>query len=155
MQNFSISFSDVLDQTYEWKENSEKGWVDCLHEIIAQKPFGNHKFYVFMFLKNVEGITNVKKIYMHPRLTKPDPSPGSTLLKVNPLEPEEAIIIWTLPNIESFGMVDSGKIFSDPLVKKSVDDYLSNPEAMSQPEPDDLSEMEMREIYKAKYKGNY
>lgn len=155
MQNYSMNITDAIESMHQWKDNSEKDWVDNLQDLINKKPFGNHKFYVFMFLKNVEGVLDVKKLYMQPRLTKPEPQPGTSLMKVNPLISDTAIMCWTLPHQESFGLYGKGKVFGDPFVKQCIDDYLKNPKAMMRPDPDDLSERDILEIYKAKAKGNY
>ncbi len=154
MSNFSLSLNEALDSTQRWKENSEQDWVNTLQDLIQKKPFGDHKFYVFMFVKRVNDITGVKKMYMQPRLTKPDPVPGTTLMHVNPKYPEEATMIWTLPNENNFKLYQQGKQFADSFVHESIDKYLKNPKALMRREEGDLSENEIRDIYRAKAKGN-
>lgn len=150
MQNFSLSMNEALDSTQHWKENSEKDWVDNFQDLVQKKPFGNHKFYVFMFVKRIDDRAGIKKMYMQPRLTKPEPLPGTTLMRVNPKYPEEAVIIWTLPNENNFKLYKKDKQFSDPFVYECIDKYLNNPRALMKREEGDLSEDKIRDIYRGK-----
>lgn len=153
MQNIMLNKNEAQDSTYHWKENSEKDWVNNLQDLIQKKPFGPHKFYVFMFVKRVEDSSGIKKMYMQPRLTKPEPLPGTTLLHVDPKYPEEAKIIWTLPNENSFGLYQEGKMYADPFVHECIEKYTKCPRELMCPEEGDLREEQIREIYKAKAKG--
>jgi hypothetical protein len=148
MQNFSISKTHALDNIQFFKENSEKDYVDCIQGLIQSKPFGDLKFYIHSFVKRVDDISGLKKMYHHPRLTKPDPTPGATLMRVDPNQPEVATIMWTLPNQENFEMYRYGKMFSDPFVHECVQKFLNNRESMSKAEPDDLPDHKIKEIYK-------
>lgn len=153
MQNFYLTKGEALDSTVHWKENSEADWVNNLQDLIGKKPFGDHKFYVFMFVKRVDDFSGVKKMYMQPRLTKPEPVPGTTLLQVDPRNPGECKMIWTLPNENSFNLYAQGKMFSDQFVHECIDKFLNNPRELMKKEEGELSENEIREIYKAKAKG--
>ena len=153
MQNFYLSKSDVGDTTQNWKENSERDWVANLQSLISKRPFGDYKFYVFMFVKRVNDVSGIKKMYMQPRLTKPEPLPGTTLLRVDPRDPGTAKMIWTLPNENNFAMYAKGKMFEDEFVHGCILKYLNNPRALMQREEGDLSDPEILEIYKAKAKG--
>ena len=147
MQNFYLSKNEALDSVQNWKENSEQDWVKCVQDLIQSKPFGDHKFYIFMFVKRVNDITGEKKMYHQPRLTKPEPVPGTTLLRVNPLYPEEATIIWTLPNQETFNLYKEGKMFADEFVSECIDKYLNNPRELMKPEEGDLPDKKIRELW--------
>lgn len=153
MQNFYLSKNDAQDSTVHWKENSEADWVATLQDLIAQKPFGEHKFYVFMFVKRMDDLSGIKKMYLQPRLTKPEPLPGTTLMQVDPRNPGDALLIWTLPNENSFGLYQEGKMFEDEFVYNCVQKYLKNPRELMKKEEGELSEEQIREIYKAKAKG--
>jgi hypothetical protein len=152
MQNFLLSKMEAGDSTQNWKENSEKDWVNCLQDLIKQKPFGDHPFFVFMFVKRVDDISGIKKMYMQPRLTKPEPLPGTTLLQVNPRDEGTAKIIWTLPNQETFCLYKYGKMYADPFVHECVEKYLKRPHELMKKEEGQLSEDRIRDIYIQKYK---
>lgn len=150
MQNFYLSKNEAFDSTTNWKENSEKDWVACLQDLIKKKPFGDHKFYVFMFVKRVDDSSGIKKMYLQPRLTKPEPLPGTTLMQVDPKDPGTAKIIWTLPNENNFGLYQAEKMFGDPFVYECIQKYLKSPWELMKKEEGELREEEIREIYNAK-----
>ena len=154
MQNLYLSKNEAQDTTYHWKENSEKDWVDCLQDLIQQKPFGDNRFYVFMFVKRVDDASGIKKMYMQPRLTKPEPLPGTTLLQVDPRNPGEAKMIWTLPAEMNSVIYQKGKMYADQFVYECIEKYTQRPWELMQKEEGELSENQIREIYKAKAKGN-
>jgi len=148
MQNFYLSGGAISDNTAFWKENSEKDYVQCIQNLIQSKPFGEHKFYIFSFVKRVDDTSGVKKMYHQPRLTRPDPLPGTTLMKVDPRDPGTATIVWTLPNQENFGLYSPGKMFADSFVQECIEKFMKDPRSMIQRDPDDLSEDKIRDIYK-------
>lgn len=144
---YYLTKNDAFDSIQNFKENSESDWVRCVQSLVDSRPFGNHKFYIFMFVKRVDDMAGIKKMYHQPRLTKPEPVPGSTLLRVDPNYPEEATIIWTLPNQENFAMYKKGKMFADPFVQECVDKYLNSPKELMKKEEGDLPEEKMKELW--------
>ncbi len=150
MQNFTLSGHDIAVNTEFWKQNSEEGWVKCVEQTTKWgcDNFAGWPFYIFSFVKRIDDVSGVKKMYHQARLTKPDPVPGSTLLRIRPDRPGDAYIIWTLPNEENFGLYKHGKLFGDPIVYDSVQRFLRNPTDMTRPETGDASENVAREIYK-------
>lgn len=150
MQKFSISRNQLMENTQFWKENSEADYVRCIQNIIRSKPFGENKFYIFSFVKRVDDITGVKKMYHHPRLTKPEPVPGSTLMRVDPNNPEQAKIIWTLPNQENFALYKHGKMFADEFVYQCIETFCTCPESFLCHEEGDLTDDQIREVYQGK-----
>lgn len=87
-------------------------------------------------------------MYHQARLTRPEPLPGTTLMKVDPKDPLNAVIIWTLPNQENFSLYKYGKMFGDPIVYESVQKYLTNPRELIQRDPDDLNDEQIRQVYR-------
>lgn len=150
MQNFIITKNKIMDNVQFFKENSENDYVECIQSLIASKPFEEHKFYIFSFVKRVDDVAGIKKMYHQPRLTKPEPIPGSTLIRVDPKDPETALILWTLPNQENFNLYKYNKLFGDRFVDECVEKFKTNPMAMCEPEPDDLTEDQIRDIYECK-----
>jgi len=76
-------------------------------------------------------------------------------MQVDPNEPEEALIIWTLPNEQTCGLYQKGKMFEDPFVHDCIEKYMTNPRALMKKEEGELSEEKIREIYASKAKGNF
>jgi hypothetical protein len=148
MSNFYLGRNQIWENTEFWKEHSERNYVACIQDLISSKPFGNRKFYIYSFVKRVDDMSGVKKMYHQPRLTRPEPLPGTTLMKVDPSSPETATIIWTLPNQENFGLYKAGKMFSDPFVHECIETYLKNPRELMRADPDDLNDEQIKQVYK-------
>lgn len=147
MSNFSLSRDQVYDNTDYWRQNTEADYVRCIQNLIASRPFGDLKFYIYSFVKRVDDVSGVKKMYHQPRLTRPIPLPGTTLMKVNPNDPGTATIIWTLPTEASLGLYQQGKMFADQFVYECVEKYLKNPRELVKKDPDDLSDDQAWEVY--------
>ena len=150
MRQRQVKSGKVQDSIEFMKYNSENDFKDVLRAIIQSKPFGDHKFYIFSFMKRVDDIMGIKKMFMQPRLTKPDPLPGTNLFRVDPSMPDDVEVMWMLPIENSFHMYREGMWLHDPFIAKCIEDYKKNPKKMSDPEPGDLSDDEIAEIYKAK-----
>jgi hypothetical protein len=147
MSNFSLNKNNIIENTDFWRENTEKGYVECIQNLIQSKPFGDLKFYIFSFVKRVDDNTGVKKMYHQARLTKPHPVPGCTLLRADPRDPSVVDLMWTIPNEETFGLYSFGKMFADEQISEWVKTFIKDPESMCRPEPDDLNENQIREVY--------
>ncbi len=147
--NIYLSVDDAMRSIENVKQNSEADWVNCVQSLVKSKPFGDHKFYIFMFVKRVDDVSGIKKMYHMPRLTKPDPVPGSTLLHVDPRDPTEATIIWTLPTEANLNLYKQGKFFADPTVHEYIEKYLHNPRELMKPEPGDLPDDEIKKCWVA------
>lgn len=148
MQKFCLDKYQIFDNVEYFKQNSEKDYVETIQKIIKSDPFFGHKFYIYSFVKRVDDISGVKKMYHQPRLTRPDPITGTTLLKADPKNPDEVRIIWTLPNEENFNLYSHGKIFADPFVFECVQQFLTDKESMKKADADDLNDDQIREVYK-------
>jgi hypothetical protein len=147
MSNFSVTTNKIHENVNFFKENTEHGYVEMINKIIQSRPFGDVKFYIHSFVKRVDDATGVKKMIHHPRLTKPDPTPGASLIRVDPEMPGEMKVMWTIPNQETFGLYKYKKAFADKFVWECINTYKKNPAQLIQPEPDDLSEDQIKEIY--------
>lgn len=144
-----MQVKNVRDYTEELKRDNLRSLEEILIEIIESKPFGDHKFYIHSFTKDTEN-PNVVRFIHHPRLTKPKASPNTKLFRVNPKSPGEVEVMWILPGQESLNLFKKGKIFEDEVISESIDKFLKNPSSLSQKEPDDLSDEEIRRIYSSK-----
>lgn len=149
MQNFQVSKNQAWDNVQFFKQNSEKDYCDTIQNIIKSDPFMGNKFYIFSFIKRVDDSTGVKKMYHQPRLTKPDPLPGTTLLRADPRDPDTITIIWTLPNQENFKLYSHGKFFANDFVHDCVQKYLYTPHEFMKPEEGDLTDEQIKDVYKS------
>lgn len=150
MQEISVKKNDILSIYGDVKKKSHKSIEEIIQDIILKKPFGNVKFYIFSFLKNKEGQGNVKRYIWQSRLTKPDPVPGSSLYRVNPINQDEVEIVWILPHREAFHLFKKDGLFDNELIWEFCDQYLKDPSLLKRNFPDDLSDEQVRAIYRSK-----
>ena len=129
--------------------NSQDSYVETLNNTIKWgcQYFEGKPFYIFNFVKRVDDGSGVKKMYHQPRLTIPEPVGGTTLIRIDPKNPEQMKIVWTLPNRENFEMYRHQKAFADPFVFECIQQYKYRREEMLRAEIGDATEQEAREIY--------
>ena len=154
MQDLYVTSAKIYENVDYVRYNSERDYVKCVQNLIERAPFGKVPFYIFTILKRIDYASGVKKFYHQPRLTKPEPVPGSTLLRVHPQDPGVAKIMWTLPVEESFNLFKHGKIFQDEFVNECCRKFLRDPALLTQPEDGDMSEQWIRDFYKQKSRQN-
>jgi hypothetical protein len=148
MQNFNLTANKIKENVDFWKNNSEDDYVKMIQGIIASDPFQGNKFYIFSFVKRVDDATGVKKMFHQPRLTKPNPIAGSTLMRVDPKDPGSSRIVWTLPQRESFNLYKKGKLFADPFVHECIRTFMRNPEEFLKAEDGDLTDEQIKDVYR-------
>jgi len=142
MQNFNLTIRKIQEFTEYLGETNGINFMKIVRDIIRLDPFSGHKFYIFSFIKLKD-----RQRYHQPRLTKPEPVPGSTLLRVDPKNPEEMKMCWTLPGQEAFGLYKHKKLFADQFVFECINTYLNEPKKLMKKEPDDVSEEDAKKLY--------
>ena len=137
---------DTISKVHEFKEllvdSNGASYMDVIRDLIKFDPFDGHKFYIFSIIKLRD-----KQRFNQPRLTKPEPIPGGTLIRVDPKNPDEMKLCWTLPSQEYFGLYKYKKLFADQFVYECIQTYKKNPKHLMQPEKDDVSEEMARDLY--------
>ncbi len=119
---------------------------ECVQDLINQKPFGNHPFYIFAHSRTEDDGVK-KRIIWQPRLTKPTSQTNSMLFKAYPGS-EDVKIIWMIPPRELWGQYEKGKVTENEICLNSIRDFLHNRSRLDAPEDDDLSDETINEIYK-------
>lgn len=120
--------------------------ADCCQDLINQRPFGNHPFYIFAHTRTEEdGAT--KRLIWQPRLTKPKAQTNSMLFKAYP-GTDNIKIIWMIPARELWGQYDKGLMLENSLVAKFIHDFENNRYKLEAKEPDDLDDSQIDKIYK-------
>lgn len=152
MSEFLMTLNKVRDNVEFFKQNSENDYVAMINKIIDQDPFNGNKFYIFSFVKRVDDVTGVKKMYHQARLTKPHPVPGATLIRVDPKKKGDMTIMWSIPNQETFGLYSHGKMFANEQIYEWIKQFNENPDKMCEPEKDDLNDLQIKDVYQSKYK---
>lgn len=142
MQNNSLNLKNLCEFKEIVTETSGDEYMKIIRDLIEFDPFSGHPFYIFSFIK----LQNRERFHQ-PRLTKPEPVPGGTLIRVDPLKPEEMKICWTLPGEDVFKLYKYKKALSDQFVYECIKTYKTNPEHLCQPEVGDVSDEKAAELY--------
>lgn len=143
MQNFDLTRNKIQEFTEFLGETNGKNFMQVVKELIQLDPFEGHKFYIFSFVKLKD-----RQRFHQPRLTKPEPIPGSTLVRVDPKNPDKMDMCWTLPGQEAFGLYKHKKLFADQYVHECIETYLNNPRQLMKKEKDDVSDEDAMRLYK-------
>lgn len=117
----------------------------CCQNLIDQKPFGNHPFYIFAHARtDDDGFT--KRLIWQPRLTKPKAQVNSMLFKVYP-GTDNLKIIWIIPDSILWAQYRTGNITENSLVEKSIHTFIHHREDLDKKEVDDYEDWKINSIY--------
>jgi hypothetical protein len=121
------------------------GISECCQNLINQRPFGEHAFYIFAHTRtDDDGVT--KRLIWQPRLTKPLSQTNSMLFKAYP--GTDAIkIIWMIPARELWGQYKKGNVTQSSIVSESIHKFQNNREELDAKESDDLPDNVIDSIY--------
>lgn len=118
---------------------------ECCQNLIDQRPFGNHPFYIFAHARtDDDGVT--KRLLWQPRLTKPSAQTNSMLFKAYPGS-DTIKIIWMIPARELWAQYRRGLITENQTIVDSIAAFENNREALEAKEDDDLSDIQIDAIY--------
>jgi hypothetical protein len=119
---------------------------ECCQNLIDQRPFGEHPFYIFAHTRtDDDGVT--KRLIWQPRLTRPKSQSNSMLFKAYP-GTDTIKIIWMIPQEELWGQYGKGKLTENDLVSNSIQDFRYDRQKLDRKEQDDLSDEAIDQIYK-------
>lgn len=126
------------------KQNFDIG--ECCQDLINQRPYGDHPFYIFAHTRTDEdGVT--KRLIWQPRLTKPKAQSNSMLFKAYP-GMDQIKVIWMIPAEELWGQFDKGLMLENRLVCDSIHDFKHNKNKLEAKEPDDMNDEQINQIYR-------
>lgn len=118
----------------------------CCQDLINQRPFGEHAFYIFAHARTEDdGVT--KRLIWQPRLTKPKAQTNSMLFKVKPPS-DEVKIIWMIPPREMWPQFGDGLICESNIVNDSIQAFLYKRDELEAKEADDLDDEAIEAIYR-------
>lgn len=169
-----INRLDAHDR-YEHFTNQSFDIAQTCQNIINQRPFGDHAFYIFSHKREIgideriaifnddlrEALTNLTykrrfqtlsdvptaRIIWQPRLTKPKAQTNSMLFKAYP-GTDVVKVIWILPDRELWNDYESGKLTASQAVAESIHDFQHNRDRLEAKEEDDLSDEVIDQIYR-------
>jgi hypothetical protein len=139
---------NILDAHDRYQHLTKQGFDigECCQNLIDQKPFGNHPFYIFAHTRTEEdGAT--KRLIWQPRLTKPKAQTNSMLFKAYP-GTDKVKVIWMIPDRALWGQYKRGLVTENQTVSESIYDFENNRKKLEDPESDDLSDHAIDLIYK-------
>lgn len=139
-----INIHDAHDRlTHFTKQGFDIG--ECCQDLINQRPFGDHPFYIFAHARtDDDGVT--KRLIWQPRLTKPIPQTNSMLFKGYP-GTDKIKVIWMIPAPELWDQFRKGLLTENKLVTESIHAFEFNIIKLSEPEEDDLPDHVIDSIY--------
>lgn len=119
---------------------------ECCQNLINQRPFGNHPFYIFAHARtDDDGVT--KRLIWQPRLTKPKAQTNSMLFKAYP-GTDTIKVIWMIPARELWDQYTKGKMLENKTVCDSIHAFQFNRETLEEREKDDLDDFSIDQIYR-------
>ena len=119
---------------------------ECCQNLIDQRPFGNHPFYIFAHTRTHEDGSS-KRLIWQPRLTKPKSQTNSMLFKAYP-GTDIIKVIWMIPAREMWNQYKVEMMMGNRTIYQSIHDFTHNREFLDKREDDDLSDEKINEIYK-------
>lgn len=146
----------------------------CCQDIINQRPFGSHAFYIYAHKRAIElderismfnqdltaTLTDLShkqrwktldevpsgRLIWQPRLTRPIPQTNSMLFKAYP-GTDEIKVMWIIPPRELWSQYDKGLVTENKVVKDSINDFQFNRSKLETPEDDDLTDAQAAAVY--------
>jgi hypothetical protein len=118
----------------------------CCQNLIDQKPFGNHPFYIFAHSRT-EDYSLKKRLIWQPRLTRPLPQTNSLLFKAYPKD-DTLKICWIIPAREMWGQYKKGQVCENLMIDEFIHTFEHNRALLKKNEEDDYSDEKIDQIYK-------
>ncbi len=118
----------------------------CCQNLIDQRPFGEHPFYIFAHPRTDDDGFR-KRMIWQPRLTRPFPQTNSMLFKAYP-GTDEVKICWIIPARELWGQYKKGQVCENLMIDEFIDTFENNRNILKKPEEDDFSDEKINQIYK-------
>lgn len=164
---------EAHDRLQHFKNQSTDVSQTC-QDIVNQRPFGEHPFYIFAHKREIEmderismfnqdltvslqdlsytrrwvsidQVPNARLIWQ-PRLTKPKSQTNSMLFKAYPGQ-DVIKVLWIIPPRELWEQYGKDKLTENKVVSESIYDFQHNRNKLEQPEDDDLTDEKINAIY--------
>lgn len=131
---------------YQHFTNQNFDISECCQNLIDQRPFGTHPFYIFAHPRTADdGVS--KRLIWQPRLTRPVPQTNSMLFKAYP-GTDIIKTIWMIPDRAMWKQYDKGNVCDSEIIRQSIFDFTYNRELLAKKEPDDMPDWQIDNIYR-------
>ena len=139
-----LNILDAHDR-YEHFKKQDFDIGACCQDLIRQRPFGDHAFYIFVHARtDDDGVR--KRLIWQPRLTKPKAQSNSMLFKAYPGS-DNIKVIWMIPAEELWEQYDQGLLLENETVVVSIYNFRHHKERLEAKEEDDLNDAQINAIY--------
>jgi len=119
---------------------------ECCQDLINQRPFGEHPFYIFAHARtDDDGVT--KRLIWQPRLTKPKSQTNSMLFKAYPGS-DIIKVIWMIPDRALWPQFKKGLMLENQTICESIDKFENDRQFLDKLEDDDFSDEVVDAIYR-------
>ncbi len=137
----------LLSFKKQQKINIFKGADDCLKKNKLSLALQEKSPYVYLFAHPRTHDNGVDKVmYWQPRLTKPEAQTNSYLFRAQS-KTDLITVCWLIPPIELWPEYRMGNVTENELVLWSIDQYMHHKKKFESPDPEDLSDQQVRNIY--------
>ncbi len=140
---------DILDAHDRLQHFTKQNFSisECCQNLIDQRPFGDHPFYIFAHARtDDDGVT--KRLIWQPRLTRPKSQTNSMLFKAYPGS-DNIKIIWMIPDRHIWKQYQYGFMTENKTITESIHLFQNDRNKLDQPDPDDLSDVQIDAIYRS------
>jgi hypothetical protein len=131
---------------YTYFKNKDFNISECCQNLIDQRPFGNHPFYIFAHARTDDDGIN-KRLIWQPRLTKPKAQTNSMLFKAYP-GTDMVKVIWIIPPRELWKEFKTGLITENKTISESISLFVHDRKSLEAKESDDLEDHQIDSIYR-------
>ena len=143
---------ETHDRLLHFKEeqsiNIFQGAEDCLKRNPDSLIMQEKSPYIYIFAHPRTGDDGVtKRMLWQPRLTKPKAQTNSYLFRAQS-KTDIIEVCWLLPPRELWDQYKTGKITEDPIILWSIDQFINNRKELEAPDPEDLSDERISQIWK-------
>lgn len=142
-----IHLLDAHDRLLDLQKKNSLNISECCQDLINQRPYGEHAFYIFAHARTEDDGAN-KRLIWQPRLTKPKAQTNSMLFKAYP-GTDFVKVIWMIPDRFMWAQYKKGKLTESSIIVESIDLFQNDRRRLEVNEPDDLTEDQCFAVYES------
>ncbi len=147
MARMKIDILDAHDRLEHIQKTQTLDISECCEDLIKQRPFGDHEFYIFAHARTADNGVD-KNLIWQPRLTRPKAQTNSMLFKAKPGS-DVIKVIWMIPDRAMWEQYQKGNLAESQTVIESIYDFENDRAKMEASDPDDLSDEAIDKIYES------